>query len=366
LLTTNVWQRPFSLPPIHRWEAATGRQLKGFVLPPGREVWVHPRLNADGKILAAQYYGDTVVHLCDAATGTLRFPTAGRVVPVEEPSKSQGPPTPASATLQTEVDFLEVHHRDREDLRRWLRTLQPQGFVPVAIAVQPGAEEPRFTAVAVKYSEPIRWQFCDDLEDEPATTWLLQMKALGYRPVVRTRYPAPLSREIQVSVWVGPRVLWGAWLGPEDFVTAKARYEWGFGLRPQALGFGGAAGTEKWSLLTGPSDGGRYELHFDLGRDDLAGLATQKRQRGWRLEHISSFTRAGKIRFAAVTVENGGVPLDWELHTSLTTAEYEAKLAELRRRGLRPAAVAPYQEQGEPRYTALWLRRLDAETSRKR
>jgi hypothetical protein len=358
LLTANIWHAPTTLPSVQRWEAATGLFVNRFSLPPGREVWIHPRLGP-GNTLAVHYWGEPVVNLFDAITGTARFPATVRPIPTGGGPGTQAPPSEAAKKQRTELDFSEVHHIDEDGLARWLRAMREQGQVPVAIAAQPGGEQPRFAAVAVQYSEPMPWQFCLRLESEQVMPWFQQMQSMGYRASVRSLYVGPRTSEVLVCVPAVRGQIWGSWRGGPEFIATKARQEAANGVRPVALGYGGSMGDDAWMLMTAGPDPGGHELHFDLSADELAPLEQRKRRQGWRLEHISSFARAGKVHFAAVTVEDRK-KTDWELHTALTTSQYEAKLAELRRRGLRPVAMAPYQEQGQPRYTAVWHRRLAA------
>jgi hypothetical protein len=86
---------------------------------------------------------------------------------------------------------------------------------------------------------------------------------------------------------------------------------------------------------------------------ELARLAVAERRRGWRLYHLGCYQPELDVHFTAVSMENSQ-GLARTFRDDLSTTEYESALAELKRQGQCPAAVAPYHRPGGPRSTAVW------------
>src|SRR5205823_2692169 len=97
------------------------------------------------------------------------------------------------------------------------------------------------------------------------------------------------------------------------------------------------------------------EAQLTLTRDELRKLVAEQRTKGWRPERIAAYRDGEQLRYTVVFVENWE-NADWDFAEDLTTMAYEKALAEHKERGMRPLTVAPYEEMGQTRYTAVWLR----------
>src|SRR5262249_8636869 len=113
--------------------------------------------------------------------------------------------------------------------------------------------------------------------------------------------------------------------------------------------------SEGFRCIWRPDQGLDWDAYFDLTAEGLSKLIAEQRARGRRPDWINAYRDHNETRCVAIMVENRGAQA-WEFQTDMPAAVYEKALAERKARGLRPLAVCAYQEGGEIRYAATWLR----------
>lgn len=103
-----------------------------------------------------------------------------------------------------------------------------------------------------------------------------------------------------------------------------------------------------WEKRGGPALIARHRLtsaQYQAAFDDLT-------KQGYRLLHVSGYTRGGAPRFAAIFEKSVGP--DWVSLHRMTPAQYQAAYTKYVKAGFRLRTVSGYSLAGSDRYAALW------------
>jgi tRNA A-37 threonylcarbamoyl transferase component Bud32 len=253
------------------------------------------------------------------------------------------------------TDFREIHGVDGQALQSWMDGLKVDGFHPVTLTVQPTVEPARFTAVAVRDGTNAPFVFQSMLDFPTFDERWAGLRDQGYRHACAAWYSRNGQR-LRSDVWVKDGARWGAWGGDRRFIEQKlreARANWS---RPVLLATieGIVPNGQFYGMIIEPGAGIAWDAELDLTAPALRDRVEKQRQRGWRLQYLSSaWVAAGAPRFLAIFVLNPGGE-DWSFRDDMVPGEYEKELIEQRQRGFRPLTVAAFGSKEEPRYTAVW------------
>ncbi|MCM1982590.1 hypothetical protein [Lyngbya confervoides] len=75
---------------------------------------------------------------------------------------------------------------------------------------------------------------------------------------------------------------------------------------------------------------------------------------GYRLVHINGYSIGGNSRFAAIWIKGGGTP--WQARHGMSAAQYQQTFNQLVSQGYRLTDVTGYEENGQARYAAIWIK----------
>lgn len=103
-----------------------------------------------------------------------------------------------------------------------------------------------------------------------------------------------------------------------------------------------------WEKRGGPALVARHRLTSQQYQAAFDALTKQ----GYRLLHVSGYTRAGAPRFAAIFEKSGGP--EWVSFHRMTPAQYQAAYTKYAKAGFRLRTVSGYSVAGSDRYAALW------------
>jgi serine/threonine protein kinase len=265
-------------------------------------------------------------------------------------NKSARPSTPLAAP-----DFREIHGADGQVLQTWMEGLEADGLRPVILTVQPGVEPARFTALAVRDESKPSWLFQNSLSFGAFDERWEGLRAQGYRHCCDV-WHAQNGQRLKSAVWVKDGRSWGGWSGDRHFIEQKLQEARGTNHRPVFLEAidGIVPNGLFYGMLIKPDEGVAWQAELDLTATALRHLVEDRRQRGWRLEHLNvAWMASGAPRFLAIFVTDAGGE-DWSFQDDMTSVEYERELGEQRGRGFRPSTVAVYGAKDDPRYTAVW------------
>ena len=149
--------------------------------------------------------------------------------------------------------------------------------------------------------------------------------------------------------------MWTSWRGTVGFIATKVRAGQFNGQQPVGLHRSDWDDAMHCALVLGPVGRSPWKEYLALTATDLRQRVEEGRHTGWRPEVLSPYPMAaGGIGFTAVFL-NDGDRVGWAFEMDLTPEEYERTLAANKAKGLRPAAVAPYDSGRETRYAAVWV-----------
>ncbi len=267
--------------------------------------------------------------------------------PVQPPAGSALPMPPL-----TVFDFREAHNLSLDDLRKWCAAL-PKGMRPTAVTVQAGSGGQRFDAVAQDDGQRSDFEAHLAISHRPGKPHLGDddlkvMTPKGWRLSVRMSYTADGVYH-QGNVWTRAGSHSETWY-PRAKLEASLQ-----DLRKRRHRPDGVIeyGDDNLFLHGCDDEGLDWELHPDLTADQVRAKVADARGRNWRPDLLARHCdKPGQ--YVLVLVSNPH-KLGWEFHHGLSVPDYEAKLAELAARGLRPQCVASEVVWGKPLYSAVWL-----------
>ncbi|HEY7428882.1 MAG TPA: protein kinase [Gemmataceae bacterium] len=256
-------------------------------------------------------------------------------------------------------DFQEIHGADGQALEKWMDGLRNQWFRPVFLSVSAGAV-PRFTAIAIRDGRyvPFRYFVAKEHGPEEWQRYWDQTMAAGFRSTLCCWHHVG-GRRYASGLWVNDNENWAWQGGPIGRISERMKSARRESLRPIELN--GVDPPETFnSTFVRNRENLDWDVYFDLTEEALRKLASERCVKGWRLDWVSCYLDHNQPRFLAIIVRDRGNP-DWKFLMDMPTSSLEKELVEQKRLGLRPLAISAYEEKGETRYAAIWLRYRPAE-----
>jgi serine/threonine protein kinase len=246
-------------------------------------------------------------------------------------------------------DYREAHGLDLVGLKVWAAAL-PAGFRPSWIGARQGSADPRFDTVAVADGDSAGWRLRTPAWETRTADWKLMSEA-GYRSAAGCLY-WDNGAGTEVLVWVRSGPGWGSWGGSRPFMEDKLAAGWREGFRPDFLA---AAQFPQGLYLTleNRRSGVAWEAKLDLTPDDLGKVVTAYHRKGWHVDQVGVYQNHEPARFLVLASENPA-GISWDFQANLSTAEYEAALAERKAGRFRPRSVASYTTEAGVRFAVVW------------
>ncbi|MBM3995181.1 MAG: hypothetical protein FJ303_13665 [Planctomycetes bacterium] len=232
--------------------------------------------------------------------------------------------------------------------------MRKDGFRPTSLSVQTVNDMPRFSAVAVKETIPIAWDFGRTKIDD--SEYVDKMRKKDFVVVAQCLYREDKNLR-QAYLWVhNPSGLNdGLWVGSKEHVEKKIDEAKTRKARPIFRSASeGATGVHD-VVLGGPANTPWIEA-ADLSLADIKAWIDKHRAIGWRPDHLYAHGSGAGTRFGCILIQNADGP-DWDVSWALTAAEYEKVLATRRANGFRPRHVVVHDSHlNERRFSVIWIR----------
>ncbi len=167
----------------------------------------------------------------------------------------------------------------------------------------------------------------------------------GYVTAGKLRYAA-LWRKLDGPPWVARHGMSsGAYQKAFDD-NAKA------GLRLVFVSGYEVGATDRYAAIWEKRDGPAYVARHRLSAAAYQTLFDDLTKKGYRLVHVSAYTKRRAPRYAAIFEKAGGPA--GRTHPALSFAQYQHKYAQYAKQGFRLKLVSGYRAGGKDRYAAIW------------
>lgn len=124
------------------------------------------------------------------------------------------------------------------------------------------------------------------------------------------------------------------------------------GYLPSAINGYDVGGQTYFNIVARPNTGVPVTFFPSLGRAKLQSVFDKQTSAGYRLAHVDSYLRFGEPRYAAVFRREAGPP--FLVYADMSKALFSERGGRLHSVGYRPKVLSVIEDQGEPRFTALY------------
>jgi hypothetical protein len=255
------------------------------------------------------------------------------------------------------LDYAEIHDADEKRFDAWIAQMKKDGYRPVSLSVQTVKESPRYTSVAIKEEAAKVWEFARVRSDD--AKHIEDMRNKDYVAIAQCVYREK-SYLHQAYVWVldkNASMDWPSLGSKEDIDKKIAEAHKRKARLVYRSAFQGAAIV--YDIIVGGPTNVSWADSVDQSLEVCKTWIEKQKLQGWRPEHLYTYGAGRNTQFGAILVQNPKGP-DWDVSWALTPGQYEAELAERKRRGFRPhTAVGHDDDAGALHFSVIWIRYFD-------
>ena len=351
------------------WHLGLKHAVTKILVPP--DTWFTQEVIANGNRIIIKVNGKTTVDYVDEdkkysrgqlALQVLEAATVVHFKRVEIKELPPSQPNRPSVLLAEKgiLDYAEIHDADENRFDAWIAQMKKDGYRPVSLSVQTVKEAPRYTSVAIKEETNKVWEFARVRNDDDKHRDAMRKKE--YVAIAQCLY---LEKGLlhQAYLWVlNPNTLVdGIWSGSKDDIDNKIDEARKRKARPVFRSALQGAATVYDIIIGDPGKVPWVDL-VDQSLEVCKTSIERQKAQGWRPVHLYAYGAGRNTLFGAILIQEPKAP-DWDVSWALTPAQYEAELAERKRRGFRPhTAVGHDDDAGATRFSVLWIRYFDPAT----
>lgn len=120
-------------------------------------------------------------------------------------------------------------------------------------------------------------------------------------------------------------------------------------------GYETGSGHPRYAAIWEKRGGPKLKARHGLTHAKYQKLFDTLTDNGYRLLHVSGYTRKGKARYAAIFEKSSGPK--WVSHHRMTSSSYQKAYKKYGKKGYRLAQVGGYRAWGKDRYAAIWQKK---------
>ena len=281
---------------------------------------------------------------------------------VDSPSKKPDPPKPtpypARSTIVEIPGWQILADATREEMNQWIAERKKLRHTVTWIDSTMVAGKPLFAAVAALDERQPGWNVLFDVHANASTATALRPRINMEANYIVAGGSYEVDHEpLAVLLW---------WPGSKRFAVVANMSTLGMkrdmpeviadGYMPRVLRANAASdGVTRWLAYHSVDAKNKTEYSLELTTEELITFLNESRHKDMMPVSIGGWLKDELPLFSAIVTP---LPAKWEWRsdTSLTTAEFTAKAADMAAIGFQPSCVTAYPWDGAVRYCAVWVK----------